>query len=187
MSEEITVYCTFCNKANHEVKQVIAGPSVYICDECVWLCDDILRESDIKSPIDQEMQSQIDALSAELSQYKAHVEELKSCIGEVIGNSFSITSLPDWWFSDAEKLLNQFPATSLAQVEAEAENNKWIDRNMLTPQLDMHVLVCGDDDISTSFFRRIDEGYEDFEVVGFDITHWREMPEPYANNLEEKG
>lgn len=36
--------CSFCNKAQHEVKKLIAGPSVYVCDECVELCNDIIRE-----------------------------------------------------------------------------------------------------------------------------------------------
>jgi len=41
---EETLYCTFCGKNQHEVRKLIAGPSVYICDECVELCDDIIRE-----------------------------------------------------------------------------------------------------------------------------------------------
>ncbi|BBN59590.1 ATP-dependent Clp protease ATP-binding subunit ClpX [Hydrogenovibrio marinus] len=43
MSEK-TLYCSFCGKAQDEVKKLIAGPSVYICDECVELCNDILKE-----------------------------------------------------------------------------------------------------------------------------------------------
>jgi ATP-dependent Clp protease ATP-binding subunit ClpX len=39
-----TLYCSFCGKAQDEVKKLIAGPSVYICDECVELCNDILQE-----------------------------------------------------------------------------------------------------------------------------------------------
>lgn len=38
------LYCSFCGKSQHEVRKLIAGPSVYICDECVELCNDILRE-----------------------------------------------------------------------------------------------------------------------------------------------
>ena len=38
------LYCSFCGKSQHEVKKLIAGPSVYICDECVDLCNDIIRE-----------------------------------------------------------------------------------------------------------------------------------------------
>lgn len=38
------LYCSFCGKSQHEVKKLIAGPSVYVCDECVELCNDIIRE-----------------------------------------------------------------------------------------------------------------------------------------------
>jgi len=39
-----TLYCSFCGKSQHEVRKLIAGPTVYICDECVELCMDIIRE-----------------------------------------------------------------------------------------------------------------------------------------------
>lgn len=44
MSEDKTLDCSFCGKTQDEVRKLIAGPSVYICDECVELCNDILRE-----------------------------------------------------------------------------------------------------------------------------------------------
>ena len=43
-SSEKTLYCSFCGKSQHEVKKLIAGPSVFICDECIDLCNDIIRE-----------------------------------------------------------------------------------------------------------------------------------------------
>lgn len=43
-SSEKLLYCSFCGKSQHEVRKLIAGPSVYICDECVDLCNDIIRE-----------------------------------------------------------------------------------------------------------------------------------------------
>ncbi len=39
-----TLYCSFCGKSQHEVRKLIAGPTVFICDECVELCMDIIRE-----------------------------------------------------------------------------------------------------------------------------------------------
>src|SRR3978361_1467456 len=39
-----TLYCSFCGKSQHEVRKLIAGPTVFICDECVELCLDIIRE-----------------------------------------------------------------------------------------------------------------------------------------------
>ena len=58
-----TLYCSFCGKSQHEVRKLIAGPTVFICDECVELCMDIIREetksSELKSdngvPIPQEI------------------------------------------------------------------------------------------------------------------------------------
>src|SRR5210317_1222053 len=38
------LYCSFCGKSQHEVRKLIAGPSVFVCDECVDLCNDIIRE-----------------------------------------------------------------------------------------------------------------------------------------------
>ena len=60
---EKLLYCSFCGKSQHEVKKLIAGPSVYVCDECVELCNDIIREEihesrediDSKLPIPHEI------------------------------------------------------------------------------------------------------------------------------------
>lgn len=41
---EKLLYCSFCGKSQHEVRKLIAGPSVFVCDECVELCNDIIRE-----------------------------------------------------------------------------------------------------------------------------------------------
>jgi ATP-dependent Clp protease ATP-binding subunit ClpX len=43
-SSEKLLYCSFCGKSQHEVKKLIAGPSVFICDECIDLCNDIIRD-----------------------------------------------------------------------------------------------------------------------------------------------
>ena len=45
-----TLHCSFCGKSEHEVRKLIAGPSVYICDECVDLCNDIMREELASKP-----------------------------------------------------------------------------------------------------------------------------------------
>src|ERR1700754_116384 len=47
-----TLYCSFCGKSQHEVRKLIAGPTVFICDECVELCNDIIREES-KSALDK--------------------------------------------------------------------------------------------------------------------------------------
>ena len=46
-----TLYCSFCGKSQHEVKKLIAGPTVFICDECVELCVEIIREETKQAPI----------------------------------------------------------------------------------------------------------------------------------------
>ena len=43
-SSEKLLYCSFCGKSQHEVRKLIAGPSVFICDECIELCNDIIRD-----------------------------------------------------------------------------------------------------------------------------------------------
>jgi ATP-dependent Clp protease ATP-binding subunit ClpX len=64
------LYCSFCGKSQHEVRKLIAGPSVYICDECVELCNDIIREeikdiapkheSGDKLPVPKEIRNHLD-------------------------------------------------------------------------------------------------------------------------------
>src|SRR5262249_4319173 len=44
------LHCSFCGKAPEEVQRLIAGPTAYICDECIDLCNDILREEGIAEP-----------------------------------------------------------------------------------------------------------------------------------------
>ncbi|MGI9417879.1 MAG: ClpX C4-type zinc finger protein, partial [Geminicoccaceae bacterium] len=48
-SGKSTLYCSFCGKSQHEVRKLIAGPNVFICNECVELCADIIKEEDRKS------------------------------------------------------------------------------------------------------------------------------------------
>ena len=63
------LYCSFCGKSQHEVRKLIAGPSVFICDECVDLCNDIIREEIQESaseegsdrlPVPQEIKATLD-------------------------------------------------------------------------------------------------------------------------------
>jgi ATP-dependent Clp protease ATP-binding subunit ClpX len=48
-----TLYCSFCGKSQHEVKKLIAGPSVFVCNECIDLCNDIIREEDTQETKDE--------------------------------------------------------------------------------------------------------------------------------------
>jgi len=56
-SPQRTLYCSFCGKSEHEVRKLIAGPSVFICDECVDLCNDIMREELTSKPVRQGLPS----------------------------------------------------------------------------------------------------------------------------------
>lgn len=49
-SNDKQLYCSFCGKSQHETRKLIAGPSVYICDECIDLCNDIIRDDTELSP-----------------------------------------------------------------------------------------------------------------------------------------
>lgn len=49
-SSDKLLYCSFCGKSQHEVKKLIAGPSVFICDECIDLCNDIIRDEQAAEP-----------------------------------------------------------------------------------------------------------------------------------------
>jgi ATP-dependent Clp protease ATP-binding subunit ClpX len=49
-ASEKLLYCSFCGKSQHEVKKLIAGPSVFICDECIDLCNDIIRDETSAEP-----------------------------------------------------------------------------------------------------------------------------------------
>lgn len=68
---EKLLYCSFCGKSQHEVRKLIAGPSVYICDECVELCNDIIKE---------ELQEDISVGGTELPKPK----EIKSVLDEYV-------------------------------------------------------------------------------------------------------
>lgn len=50
-----TLYCSFCGKSQDEVKKLIAGPSVFVCDECVDLCNDIIREEKVEVQVESEV------------------------------------------------------------------------------------------------------------------------------------
>jgi len=68
-NDDKLLYCSFCGKSQHEVKKLIAGPSVFVCDECVDLCNDIIREemqemsadeAETKLPTPREINSALD-------------------------------------------------------------------------------------------------------------------------------
>jgi len=67
---EIEVTCSFCGKSQDEVKKLIAGPTVYICNECIDLCNEIVNE-DRK----QELEAQAESVSLKPADIKAHLDQ----------------------------------------------------------------------------------------------------------------
>ena len=84
------LYCSFCGKSQHEVRKLIAGPSVFICDECVDLCNDIIREEV------QEAQSESSAhklpapkeISGIIDQYVIGQERAKKVLSVAVYNHY---------------------------------------------------------------------------------------------------
>jgi len=84
------LYCSFCGKSQHEVRKLIAGPSVFICDECVELCNDIIREevaetSQAKSGTKLPVPTEIRAI---LDQYVIGQEHAKKVLSVAVYNHY---------------------------------------------------------------------------------------------------
>ncbi len=84
-----TLYCSFCGKSQHEVKKLIAGPTVFICDECVELCMDIIKEEN-KSSINQKLEgipSPIE-INRVLNDYVIGQEKAKKVLSVAVHNHY---------------------------------------------------------------------------------------------------
>ncbi len=82
--------CSFCNKSQHEVRKLIAGPSVFICDECVDLCNDIIREEVQEQDADGEENSlpKPHELNAALDEYVIGQERAKKVLSVAVYNHY---------------------------------------------------------------------------------------------------
>ncbi|MAY43365.1 MULTISPECIES: ATP-dependent protease ATP-binding subunit ClpX [unclassified Neptuniibacter] len=84
------LYCSFCGKSQDEVRKLIAGPSVFICDECVDLCNDIIRE-EIQDAEPQEESDHLptpEELSAALDEYVIGQERAKKVLAVAVYNHY---------------------------------------------------------------------------------------------------
>ena len=84
------LYCSFCGKSQHEVRKLIAGPSVFICDECVDLCNDIIREEVQEAQADSQAHK-LPApreISAILDQYVIGQERAKKILSVAVYNHY---------------------------------------------------------------------------------------------------
>ena len=91
-SGEKVLYCSFCGKSQHEVKKLIAGPSVFICDECIELCNDIIRdEVPAEGPAAKAAKSDLPVpseIKASLDQYVIGQEEAKRTLAVAVYNHY---------------------------------------------------------------------------------------------------
>ncbi|MGJ0490535.1 ATP-dependent Clp protease ATP-binding subunit ClpX [Methylobacter sp.] len=83
------LYCSFCGKSQHEVRKLIAGPSVYVCDECVELCNDIIRDElqDDSSSFGGELPKPKE-IKAELDEYVIGQESAKKILAVAVYNHY---------------------------------------------------------------------------------------------------
>jgi ATP-dependent Clp protease ATP-binding subunit ClpX len=84
------LYCSFCGKSQHEVRKLIAGPSVFICDECVDLCNDIIREEvqESSSESDQDHLPVPQEINAILDEYVIGQQRAKKVLAVAVYNHY---------------------------------------------------------------------------------------------------
>ena len=90
-SSEKLLYCSFCGKSQHEVKKLIAGPSVFICDECIDLCNDIIRDEGAPDAAAGAVRSDLPTpreICAILDQYVIGQEKAKRILSVAVYNHY---------------------------------------------------------------------------------------------------
>lgn len=89
-SDNKLLYCSFCGKSQHEVRKLIAGPSVFICDECVELCNDIIREEikEIAPKQNQDSLPKPHEIHAHLDDYVIGQEHAKKVLSVAVYNHY---------------------------------------------------------------------------------------------------
>ncbi|MEY3356778.1 MAG: hypothetical protein RJB53_1422 [Pseudomonadota bacterium] len=90
-SNEKLLYCSFCGKSQHEVKKLIAGPSVFICDECIDLCNDIIRDEQSGEPGTESVKDGLPTpqeIAASLDQYVIGQTTAKRILSVAVYNHY---------------------------------------------------------------------------------------------------
>ena len=83
-----TLYCSFCGKSQHEVRKLIAGPTVFICDECVDLCSDIIKEENRTQVSDIDHKTTPVAIKEVLDEYVIGQEYAKKVLSVAVYNHY---------------------------------------------------------------------------------------------------
>lgn len=89
-NDDKLLYCSFCGKSQHEVKKLIAGPSVFVCDECVELCNDIIRE-ELQEKIDEKAYSKLPSpqeIATALNNYVIGQSKAKRVLSVAVYNHY---------------------------------------------------------------------------------------------------
>src|SRR5512135_3562735 len=85
------LYCSFCGKSQHEVRKLIAGPSVFVCDECIELCNDIIREENNNALAAKADKSDLPVpheIRAKLDEYVIGQEQAKKILSVAVYNHY---------------------------------------------------------------------------------------------------
>jgi len=85
------LYCSFCGKSQHEVRKLIAGPSVFVCDECIELCNDIIREENNNAVPGKADRSDLPVprdIRASLDEYVIGQEQAKKILSVAVYNHY---------------------------------------------------------------------------------------------------
>jgi ATP-dependent Clp protease ATP-binding subunit ClpX len=97
------LYCSFCGKSQHEVRKLIAGPNVFICDECVELCNDIIREEmEDKTPVTGSKLPKPHEIKQVLSEYVIGQEQAKKVLAVAVYNHYKRLDLQHSKAGDVE-------------------------------------------------------------------------------------
>ncbi len=109
MSKEIDsdkiLYCSFCGKSQNEVRKLIAGPSVYVCDECVELCNDIIKEelaNDDREDGEEHELPKPKEIKAALDEYVIGQEQAKKILSVAVYNHYKRLNNRTQYDSDIE-------------------------------------------------------------------------------------